>query len=94
MMPPNATAGSCWTGLVEYYMPNDGTENNRLDLQHNLFLLTSDNKLGLSSPNLPGFKAGRALDLGTGTGIWAIDFADEHPETGLRRSISSIRAKR
>jgi hypothetical protein len=29
-MPPNATAGSCWTGLVEYYMPNDGTENNRL----------------------------------------------------------------
>ena len=22
----------------------------------------------------------RVLDLGTGTGIWAIDYADEHPE--------------
>ncbi|KAH7115544.1 S-adenosyl-L-methionine-dependent methyltransferase [Dactylonectria macrodidyma] len=65
----------------KYYMPNDETENNRLDLQHNLFLLTFDNKLGLSPPNLPEFKTGRVLDLGTGTGIWAIDFADEHPET-------------
>ncbi|KAH7227298.1 S-adenosyl-L-methionine-dependent methyltransferase [Fusarium oxysporum] len=64
----------------KYYMPNDETENNRLDLQHNLFLLTFDNKLGLSPPNLPDFKTGRVLDLGTGTGIWAIDFADEHPE--------------
>ncbi|KAH7237855.1 hypothetical protein NCS52_01566400 [Fusarium sp. LHS14.1] len=65
----------------KYYMPNDEKENNRLDLQHNLFLLTFGNKLGLSPPNLPEFKTGRVLDLGTGTGIWAIDFADEHPET-------------
>ncbi|KAL3426424.1 methyltransferase domain-containing protein [Phlyctema vagabunda] len=26
-------------------------------------------------------KLHRVLDLGTGTGIWAIDFADEHPES-------------
>ncbi|EXK79194.1 hypothetical protein FOQG_16184 [Fusarium oxysporum f. sp. raphani 54005] len=44
-------------------MPNDETENNRLDLQHNLFLLTFDNKLGLSPPNLPELKTGRVLDL-------------------------------
>ncbi|KAJ4177158.1 hypothetical protein NW755_014015 [Fusarium falciforme] len=62
-------------------MPNGEKESNRLDLRHNLFLLTFGNKLGLSPPNLPEFKTDRALDLGTGTGIWAIDFADEHPET-------------
>jgi SAM-dependent methyltransferase len=50
----------------------------RLDLQHQLFLLTlggSLNKAPLESlPN--GLQ--NVLDLGTGTGIWAIDFADTH----------------
>ncbi|KAI1028478.1 hypothetical protein LB503_002073 [Fusarium chuoi] len=64
----------------KYNLPNDDEENERLDLQHNLFLLTLDNKLGLSPPNLPDSKVKRVLDVGTGTGIWAIDFGDEHPE--------------
>lgn len=50
------------------------------DLQHNLFLLTLDDKLGLAPPNEPDSKAKHILDIGTGTGIWAIDYADEHPE--------------
>ena len=28
-------------------------------------------------------KLNRVLDLGTGTGIWAIDFADMHPEASI-----------
>ncbi|KAH7130968.1 S-adenosyl-L-methionine-dependent methyltransferase [Dactylonectria macrodidyma] len=64
----------------KYCMPNDEVENERLDLQHHLFLLTFDNALGLSPPNKPDAKVKRVLDLGTGTGIWAIDYADEHPE--------------
>ncbi|KAI8411578.1 hypothetical protein FOFC_08172 [Fusarium oxysporum] len=64
----------------KYNLPNDERENERLDLQHHLFLLTFDNKLGLAPPNLPGSKVERVLDVGTGTGIWAIDFADDHPE--------------
>ncbi|UZP43229.1 hypothetical protein NXS19_011045 [Fusarium pseudograminearum] len=39
-----------------------------------------DNKLGLSPPCRPDSQVKRVLDVGTGTGIWATDFGDEHPE--------------
>jgi SAM-dependent methyltransferase len=65
----------------KYVLPNDEAENERLDLQHNLFLLTLDDRLGLAPPNESNSKAKHVLDIGTGTGIWAIDYADEHPET-------------
>ncbi|KAI9888813.1 MAG: hypothetical protein M1814_006267 [Vezdaea aestivalis] len=59
-----------------YILPNDETENDRLDLQHQLFLLTLKNKLCLApiKHNPP-----HVIDIGTGTGIWALDFADENP---------------
>ena len=62
----------------KYFLPNDEEENNRLDLQHHLFCLTFGEKLyhaPLEETNLHN-----VLDAGTGTGIWAIDFADKHPE--------------
>ena len=40
------------------------------DLQHHLFGITLDGRLHLAQ--LP--KTKRALDIGTGTGIWSIDF--------------------
>jgi methylase of polypeptide subunit release factors len=45
-----------------------------IDLQHHLFLLTLDGKL-YNAPiqDLPG-GLHNVLDIGTGTGIWAIDF--------------------
>ncbi|KAH7184942.1 S-adenosyl-L-methionine-dependent methyltransferase [Fusarium flagelliforme] len=64
----------------KYNLPNDDIEKQRLDLQHNLFILTLDNRLGLAPPNDPDSKVKRVLDVGTGTGIWAIDYADEHPD--------------
>ncbi|KAI5456249.1 S-adenosyl-L-methionine-dependent methyltransferase [Mariannaea sp. PMI_226] len=60
-----------------YALPNDEVENERLDLQHHLFLLTFDEKLHAAPLNKP---LHRAFDAGCGTGMWAIDFADEHPE--------------
>lgn len=53
------------------------------DMQHTLFLLTTDNRLGLAPPNDEGSLVKRAIDIGTGTGIWAIDFGEEHPEADV-----------
>ncbi|KAF4456666.1 hypothetical protein F53441_1222 [Fusarium austroafricanum] len=60
-----------------YVLPNDEIENERLDLQHHLFLLTFDERLHTAPLPKP---LNRVFDAGCGTGIWAIEFADEHPE--------------
>ncbi|TEA12761.1 Secondary metabolism regulator LAE1 [Colletotrichum sidae] len=64
----------------KYLYPNDERESERLDLQHNIYLLTLNHKLGLAPPNKKDSGVKRVLDVGTGTGIWAMDFAEEHPE--------------
>ncbi|KAF6834190.1 hypothetical protein CMUS01_06263 [Colletotrichum musicola] len=75
----------------KYYMPNDERENERLDVQHNMWLLTFDNRLGTAPPNDADAKVGRVLDVGTGTGIWAMEFGEEHPEAEvLGVDLSSI----
>lgn len=62
-----------------YAFPNDDPEADRLDLQHHLYSLTFGGKL-FTAPIPKEKKFDHVLDVGTGTGIWAIDFADEHPE--------------
>lgn len=59
-----------------YILPNDEQEQDRLDLLHHIFLLILGGKL-YDAPVHPPPQ--RVLDIGTGTGIWAIDFADENP---------------
>ena len=51
-------------------------EQARLDLVHHVYRLLIDGGLCLA-PIDKDIK--RCLDFGTGTGIWAIDFADEYP---------------
>ncbi|KAI1329044.1 S-adenosyl-L-methionine-dependent methyltransferase [Xylariaceae sp. FL0255] len=61
-----------------YFLPNDSLEQERLDLQHQLFCLTIGGKLNLCPlPEGPM----RVLDIATGTGIWAIEFATQYPES-------------
>ncbi|KAL1969669.1 hypothetical protein VTN77DRAFT_8222 [Rasamsonia byssochlamydoides] len=58
-----------------YLMPNDDVEQDRLDLMHHIFLLLLDGELFAAPIKQPQ----TILDLGTGTGIWAIDIADKFP---------------
>ncbi|KAM0271171.1 hypothetical protein ACHAQH_009155 [Verticillium albo-atrum] len=66
-----------------YPLPNDDSEQDRLDLQHHLFLMTFDHKLYLSPAGRSGHQIHNALDVGTGTGVWANDFADEFPSASV-----------
>ena len=61
---------------AEYALPNDKKEMDRLDLQHHLWRLTLGGPLH-RAPIGAGVKD--ILDLGTGSGIWAIDMADQYP---------------
>lgn len=51
------------------------TDTFSLDLHHEVFLLLLSRKLHLAPIKNPH----RILDLGTGTGLWAVDMADKYP---------------
>ncbi|KAF5674119.1 demethylmenaquinone methyltransferase [Fusarium circinatum] len=56
-----------------YLVPNDDKEQDRMDLGHHIYRLVLGGNLFLAPI---GDKVKRVLDLGTGTGIWAMDFAE------------------
>ncbi|KAK3694508.1 S-adenosyl-L-methionine-dependent methyltransferase [Podospora appendiculata] len=64
-------------GNAEYWGSNDAKQNESLDIHHHACTLALDGKLYLAPLVKSDIK--HALDIGTGTGIWAIDFADEFP---------------
>ncbi|OHW95460.1 methyltransferase domain-containing protein [Colletotrichum incanum] len=67
----------------KYNIPNDQREMERLDSQHYLWLFVLDDRLGVAPPCHPDSEVGRVLDVGTGSGIWAVNFGDEHPESDV-----------
>ncbi|EOD51955.1 Methyltransferase type 11 [Neofusicoccum parvum] len=63
-------------GADSYLLPDDEREPERLDFWGHTFVQTLGGALyaaPLRDPEL-------VLDIGTGTGIWALDFADTHPD--------------
>jgi ubiquinone/menaquinone biosynthesis C-methylase UbiE len=56
---------------ADYLLPNDDKEADRLDMSHEMILTLMDRKLFLAPI---GQHPQRVIDIGTGTGIWAIDF--------------------
>ncbi|EEH37563.2 hypothetical protein PAAG_07981 [Paracoccidioides lutzii Pb01] len=61
-----------------YLLPNDRREQDRMDLQHFIYCPVLDGRLYCAPLKRD---PGRELDLGTGTGSWAVEFADQHPTT-------------
>jgi len=62
-----------------YILPEDELEQDRLDMQHAMFSRSLGGRLVLAPVTSKDVR--QVLDLGTGTGIWAIEFADRHPHS-------------
>ncbi|PGH21339.1 hypothetical protein AJ80_03390 [Polytolypa hystricis UAMH7299] len=58
-----------------YLFPNDEPEQEREDMKHAMIINLCGGKLHYA----PLEKPQNIIDLGTGTGIWAIDMGDEYP---------------
>ncbi|KAK1756615.1 S-adenosyl-L-methionine-dependent methyltransferase [Echria macrotheca] len=63
-------------GDAEYWGANDDAQNEALDIIHHVLTLTLDGKL-CKAPISDEVQ--KVLDVGTGTGLWAIDFGDKYP---------------
>ncbi|KAF9869752.1 methyltransferase domain-containing protein [Colletotrichum karsti] len=63
----------------QYHFPNDEPEQERENMKHHMIVALCDNKLH----NAPIKDPKKVLDIGTGTGIWAIEMGDTYPEADV-----------
>ncbi|KAI0390834.1 S-adenosyl-L-methionine-dependent methyltransferase [Xylariaceae sp. FL0594] len=64
-------------GNAQSWNPNDAQHDESMDILHHVSTLMQDGKLHMA--DLDESRLGKVLDVGCGTGIWAIDFADQYP---------------
>ncbi|KAF6816658.1 methyltransferase domain-containing protein [Colletotrichum sojae] len=62
-----------------YAFPNDDAEQEREDMKHSMVVTLCGGKLHGAPLGNPR----KIIDVGTGTGIWAIDMGDEYPEAEI-----------
>ncbi|KAK3985036.1 S-adenosyl-L-methionine-dependent methyltransferase [Cladorrhinum sp. PSN332] len=63
-----------------YHFPNDTAENERVNDQYEIVKMVMDDHLHLCPFPPNGTLSPKILDIATGTGLWAIEMGDEHPE--------------
>ncbi|EYB23045.1 hypothetical protein FG05_30601 [Fusarium graminearum] len=71
-------------GNAQYCPPrgsNDEQQKDLMDLTHHILTLGLGDKLHLAPLIKDDVK--QVIDIGTGTGIWAIDFADQYPNAEI-----------
>ncbi|KAH9231555.1 hypothetical protein K456DRAFT_1751397 [Colletotrichum gloeosporioides 23] len=74
-----------------YFMPNDENEMERLDFAHNLTTMVLGDKLYVAP--IVEENVYKVLDIGTGTGIWAIEAGDVLPNAEVN-TLTNFRACR
>ncbi|KAI1387972.1 S-adenosyl-L-methionine-dependent methyltransferase [Hypoxylon trugodes] len=62
-----------------YFLPTDKLEQERNNLQHEISVEAHDGELYLC----PVVNPRRVLDIGTGTGIWAVEFGMRNPDSDV-----------
>lgn len=66
-------------------MPMDNQELDRMELAHAKYYALLDKRRYLAPI---GDKVQKVMDLGCGTGLWAVDFADGHPSADVSHRTS------
>ncbi|KAK5042937.1 hypothetical protein LTR84_011993 [Exophiala bonariae] len=62
-----------------YLLPNDEKEQERLDMMHHICRMAIGGAI-FRAPLHESLRVQRVLDMGCGTGLWTITFADDWPE--------------
>ncbi|KAL4968421.1 class I SAM-dependent methyltransferase [Aspergillus stella-maris] len=67
----------------QYPIPNDQEEQDRLEITHHVFKLITGGDLYRAPLASQQPRPKRILDIGTGTGTWALDVAEDFPEAEI-----------
>ncbi|KAM0323637.1 hypothetical protein ACHAQA_008572 [Verticillium albo-atrum] len=83
-LPPIRAYGHTYHGSGTILTPNDESERARQEIQHGLFQLCLDGALTSARLPTPADHPLSILDIGAGTGAWAIAMAAQHPTASIR----------